>query len=1533
MKREIIVLALCIVVFSVQFPIGHTTFDVNQTGSPDLVVTDFWQQGAYIYYQVLNVGNDLASGVHVDALFINGNKTAWNSIDASLDPGEDYTGTFPFSAGEVAIDQSFSVIVQTDVNNNINESNETNNSLEKIWGADSTPPVFLSQPTLDSLTETSAVISWVTDEYSDSRVEYGKASGIYDLTTTDSEFVTLHAIKLLDLDAHTTYHFIVQSADTYGNTAQSEEKTFETMAVSDNIIPTILMESIPSAVQGKLNIQPAVSDDTGIEKVEYSIDGALLFTAYSPPYTLPLDTSRYFNGQHALAATAYDLAGNSESDQHTIDISNVKDNSVPTIIIRDPTDGAVVTGIVEVKAWVEDDVGLDAARFYVNGSYTEYTYLNGAKYYLLSYKFDARNLKDGSKLTFAIMVTDTSSNVESDNVRVFVQNTEPEPVLPNLKVTKHCVERLNNVFSITLEVENMGEAEAIDVRILDGMKGFQPISTYSRDASYSANYDSLGKWACMYIHSTVSIPAGASHTYTYNAVPVLLSPSPPTPVIGFFIDLYYNSTPSTQMLDSVQLPVYKTDDNETIIQAHEEAVKTCDYLIVTDPYRLFTNFNPSYYLESIFNPSKSKTEVNNLLSTMAQLAFCKQGTLGYFAASSVQTLKNLIIPGGDWAKRMNPVFSQAYLGYLLIVGENEIVPTLHTFNWDMDWSDGSTTNDVYYSDQYYADTSGNWGCPELNVGRIIGNKPSNMTNAIQTSINVYVGTPGYGFDYSEAALLSGTGKGQDDMVSTVEAVKNILKKKGLDVWTVHEKDWSSEAVAFSQFQGAAKGADVVYMHAHGSSDSCGFLYTNWLPAINFSGSNPIVFATSCSTGDYESGDDYNIAEAFLDRGAAVYIGSTQVSDRDINGIAGTTFFEHVLSPYEGAWMTTFTAMERMFSSIGSDCYDFWVVEYNVYGDPKFGLLFPSAMAYSSMESTQYSLQQTPLSSIDVNVPDYVTTQIGSLDHVVIPDGTLLLEVGQPQVPIYCSMVDYPKGVKVQNVMLSQRSGLTTGSGLNLPITSMEFNSPSSGNSALSEADGDWCPEKDYQWKVLENPDGTTTLVITMYPFHYNPLTTDFRFYTNYHFDVSYIVSQVEITDLSTDKNVYRQGDPLKIDMMLTNTGASQDVIVNTVIKRSGQDEIVRGFALRTLKEFKASAASFSEQCDTTGFVPGYYYAEVALKDTNGELLDKKTQVFKLGISSIEIKDFSAAPKYFGLGNDVLTRMTLRNNGTVDISGTAVTRILDSAGQLIQEFKNAIVDLSPSADITITNVWSTAGVAEGSYNVVGYVLYNDEVSDIQAATVQTDYVPPSLTIETPLQCAAVQDGVNFTISARDLSGVASVMVSLRSAQGNIISSQFELMPATLKQDGKWHLYFDTRQLPDGFYSFVAKGTDVLGNWGTKTVKFSIRNWAAIQMLPSTPSNKAGRTMPIKFSIRVKASVDPAQPFIYNEELTIKIYKIASPNNILLQTSTFGSGSTNYRIDTGTLYITNFKTQSTPATYLVNIYRKGMLIGSFQFSTVK
>jgi predicted acyl esterase len=115
---------------------------------------------------------------------------------------------------------------------------------------------------------------------------------------------------------------------------------------------------------------------------------------------------------------------------------------------------------------------------------------------------------------------------------------------------------------------------------------------------------------------------------------------------------------------------------------------------------------------------------------------------------------------------------------------------------------------------------------------------------------------------------------------------------------------------------------------------------------------------------------------------------------------------------------------------------------------------------------------------------------------------------------------------------------------------------------------------------------------------------------------------------------------------------------------------------------------------------------------------------------------------------------------------------------------------------------------------------------------------------------------------------------------------------------------------------------------------VPDWEITELLPSLAHNKAGRAMPVKFSIGVADSTDPDQPFIYNEDLVIVIYVKGSPGDIL-QTSTFGDMATDYRIDTGDeLYITNFQTLAGPATYVVDIYRKagGMLIGTFEFSTV-
>jgi hypothetical protein len=223
-------------------------------------------------------------------------------------------------------------------------------------------------------------------------------------------------------------------------------------------------------------------------------------------------------------------------------------------------------------------------------------------------------------------------------------------------------------------------------------------------------------------------------------------------------------------------------------------------------------------------------------------------------------------------------------------------------------------------------------------------------------------------------------------------------------------------------------------------------------------------------------------------------------------------------------------------------------------------------------------------------------------------------------------------------------------------------------------------------------------------------------------------------------------------------------------------------------------------------------------------------------------------------------------------------------------------------------------------------------------IQTDTTPPSITVLTPSETSApeaLQDGATLAATVTDQSGVSWVTFFIRETDGTTIDPSFESMSAAHSTGDTWQLLFNTYvpKLPDGYYLLIVEASDTFGNQGSKTVLFSIRNWAHLKLLPATLSNNAGRTMPIKFSLRVYENVDPAKPFVYNEQLTIKIYEKSNPSRIL-QTSIYGAGSTNYRIDSvAGLYITNFKTSKIPTTYTVEIWRKELLIGAFDFKTVK
>lgn len=101
--------------------------------------------------------------------------------------------------------------------------------------SDTTAPQ-ISNVLAASVHSNNAVITWTTDEASDSQAEYGTTASYGSLTEINSAGVTAHMLTLSGLSPDTTYHFRVKSKDAAGNLATSGDFTFTT-TTSDTDTP------------------------------------------------------------------------------------------------------------------------------------------------------------------------------------------------------------------------------------------------------------------------------------------------------------------------------------------------------------------------------------------------------------------------------------------------------------------------------------------------------------------------------------------------------------------------------------------------------------------------------------------------------------------------------------------------------------------------------------------------------------------------------------------------------------------------------------------------------------------------------------------------------------------------------------------------------------------------------------------------------------------------------------------------------------------------------------------------------------------------------------------------------------------------------------------------------------------------------------------------------------------------------------------------------------------------------------------------
>ena len=132
---------------------------------------------------------------------------------------------------------------------------------------------------------------------------------------------------------------------------------------TDTAAPTVSASETGSS--GNISLSANASDNVGVTKVEFYVDGVLKGTSTTAPYSLSLNSTTLTNATHILVAKAYDAANNvGTSSSVNFSINNpVADTTPPTVTASETGS----SGNISLSANASDNVGVTKVEFYVDG--------------------------------------------------------------------------------------------------------------------------------------------------------------------------------------------------------------------------------------------------------------------------------------------------------------------------------------------------------------------------------------------------------------------------------------------------------------------------------------------------------------------------------------------------------------------------------------------------------------------------------------------------------------------------------------------------------------------------------------------------------------------------------------------------------------------------------------------------------------------------------------------------------------------------------------------------------------------------------------------------------------------------------------------------------------------------------------------------------------------------------------------------------------------------------------------------------------
>lgn len=560
----------------------------------------------------------------------------------------------------------------------VNGAGETNSTV-----VSTTVDVPQSFPVISSIatstTQTSATLTWTTDQAASSTVNYGTTTSYGSASTTD-DLVTSHSIVLTGLTPSTTYHFQVGGSNSVGGNSTSTDQTFTTSDLStppDTTPPSVPTNFTATSSGSTVHlswINPVELDFSTVsvlgndaDYLTNPINGGAVVTGLAGT---TWDITNVPDGTYYYSIFAYDSTGNI-SDMATSTI--VVDTSVPPDTSA-PTISGIATSTTSTGATIAWTTNQSSNSTVEYGVSTSYGSVSTSTSLVTEHSIVLAGLVSCTTYQYRIS-SENVSNISSNSSGHFTTTgcTSNAPVVSSVSDTVSVLEG-----KVISNAQQVAADNSINLFTINVPVGFS--STTNSSVFQIENLDSVTFFNTVSTstipESNVQVGSSVVHLTSYvdNGTPLVVFDNPITVTMSY-------STQDVQGIDENSLKIYRYDGG--IWNELSNCVVDKNAHTVTCQTSHFSDFSIFGQIEQVVTPPQTNPVVSS------------SGTGSYSSGGNI----TIIYPnrGTTTATSSVRVVSNATSTFQTVI--SKVISTKnYVFTKDLHYKDVNT--DVLYLQKY-----------------------------------------------------------------------------------------------------------------------------------------------------------------------------------------------------------------------------------------------------------------------------------------------------------------------------------------------------------------------------------------------------------------------------------------------------------------------------------------------------------------------------------------------------------------------------------------------------------------------------------------------------------------------------------------------------------------------------------------------------------------------------------------------------------------------------------------------------------------